>query len=285
MLLALIVSTVSTADAAGYHFLKAEALYGVRPDAPEAGVGLSLVSDALAAWVTFGDPARDGHLVRTWRLEGQSRGPVIGHVPPAFDPLVAQPRIAWLLPWTPLRVGGDADAGKDLEVDLSAHSLLNVPGFFGVDPRRAYAGPSVGLGVNGTWWDGWRGGDTAVATGKVTAEVGLGGGVTLRDTVYAQARALGHVDLFGVHQVNLGVTATTGVYLDRVGLPVGVELRGELDAGNDNAALTPGTDWAVLTSVYWKLAPEYQTRIEERVERRQAQLRREALAAGHVPTR
>lgn len=280
----MLLALIATASAAGYHFLKAEALYGVRPDTPQAGVGLSLVSDALAGWVTFGDPA-DGPLLRTWRLEGQSRGPVIGHVPPAFDPFVATPRVAWLLPWTPLRLGGDAEAGKDFEVDLSAHTLLNVPGFAGVDPRRAYLGPSLGLGVNGTWWDDWRGEGADVATGKLTAEAGFGGGVTLRDTVYAQARALGHVDLFGVHQVNLGVAGTTGVYLDRVGLPLGVELRGELDAGNDNAALTPDTEWAVLTSVYWKLAPEYQTKIEEGVERRQAQQQREALAAGHVPTR
>lgn len=283
MLLALLATV---AHAAGYHYVKASASGGVAPaDAsaviPEGALGLSLVSDALAGRVTFGDPAH-GPLVRAWRVEGEALGPVIGYVPPAFRGVVAPDRVPWALPWTSFRVGGDVDTRRDLELDAAAHTVLNLPGALGVDPRHTYVGPSVGIGINATWWDGWRGGTAPVATGMVTAEAGLTGGVTLRDTWYAQGRAVAHMDLFGRHQVNLGVAAASGISLHRLGVPVGLEVRAELDRGDDNWTLAPRTHWRAWTTVSWMLAPEFQTRIEERIERAQVEQAR-ASELGMVP--
>lgn len=280
MLLALLAS----AYAAGFHYLKAEAIVGVTDEAtPEGGVGFSLVSDALSGRITFGAPRAGGHVVRGWSLEGETLGPVIGYVPPTFRGLVPDTSVRALLPWTPFRVGGDAGTGKAFEADLATHALFNVPGLWGVDPRHAYVGPSLGLGLNGTWWDGWRGEDAPVMTGKLTAETALGGGVTVRDTWYAQGRALAHMDLFGTHQGGLGVSGATGVFLDRAGLPLGLEVRGDVTTGNDTVTTGAETDWGVFTSVYWKLSPEYQTRIEEQVERKREAEERAALAAGYEP--
>lgn len=275
MFLALLVAD---AHAAGFHYIKTSAI-GATDTAGEvqAGLGVSFVSDALSAWATAGDP-RTGPLVRTWRLEGQPLGPVIGYVPPAFRGVVAPVRVPWAVPWTSFRVGGDDLARKDLEVDLATHRVLNVPGAFGVDPRHAYVGPSLGLGLNGTWWDGWRGGDTPVMTGKVTAQGGFGAGVTLRDAWYAQGRVVARLDLFGEHQTSVGAAATTGVSLERLGVPVGVELRGQVERGDDTWTAAPTTSWTGSTSVSWKLAPPFQTRIEERVEQAQREQARRSDA-------
>lgn len=267
------------AGAAGFHFLRADLIGGVSGHGaagalPEGGIGVSAVSDAVAGWITFGDPA-EGPLVRAWRLESSWHGPVIGVVPRAFRGLVPPPAVPFAVPWVQAHVGGDAAARKLVEADVSGHYLLNVPGFWNVDPRRVYVGPSAGLGLNGTWWERWRDeADGYVMTGKVTGEAGLLAGITVRDTWYAQARAVGALDLFGRHQGNVNLAGVTGVFLDRVGVPVGVEVRGDLDHGDDTASIALETRWAVRASVFWKLTPPYQTRIEEDLERR----RREAAA-------
>ena len=272
MLLALTIE----AEAAGFHFARAEVIGGMTEGVPEGGVGASVVSDVLNGWITFGDPAVDGHLVRAWRIDSSFHGPVLGVVPPTFRGLVRPHDVRFAVPWFQGHLGGEAAAGKLVEADVSGHYVLNVPGFWNVDPRHAYIGPSAGLGLNGTWWEGWRGApDGVVMTGKATGEAGFLAGVTVRDTWYAQGRAVLSLDLFGAHQKNLGVAAETGVFLDRVGVPVGVEVRGELDRGNDTVTTLPATRWAVRLGLFWKLTPPFQTKIEEGIERR----RREAAAA------
>jgi hypothetical protein len=264
------------ASAAGFHFLKAEAIGGVGGGADgaaqaEVGVGASIVSDVVAGWITFGDPAADGHLVRAWRIESSFYGPVLGIVPRSFRGLAPPPARDWLFPWTYGSLGGDTAARTLVAAKVAGHYLLDVPGVWAIDPRRAYVGPSAGLGLAGTWWDGWRDEtSTVVMTGKITGEGGLAAGVTVRDTWYAQARAVASIDLFGIHQTRLDVAAVTGVFLDRVGLPLGVELRGELDRGNDTVTTLPETHWSARAALYYKLVPPYQTRIEEGIERRRA---------------
>ncbi|MDP2312553.1 MAG: hypothetical protein Q8P41_06575 [Pseudomonadota bacterium] len=270
------IFAIATASAAGFHFVRAEVIGGVTGQVPEGGVGASFISDALHGWATFGDPAVDRHLVRAWRVGSSFLGPVLGVVPPTFRGMVPRNDVPFALPWVQAHLGGEAAAGKLVEADVSGHYVLNVPGFWDVDPRRAYVGPSAGLGLNGTWWEGWRGDESGVVmTGKATGEAGFLAGVTLRDTWYAQGRAVVSLDLFGAHQSNLGVAATTGVFLDRVGIPVGVEVRGELDRGNDTVTTEPATRWAARLALFWKLTPPFQTKIEEDLERR----RREAAAA------
>lgn len=268
------------AEAVGFHFARAEIIGGVgrgsAGSVPEGGVGASLVSDVVNGWITFGSPAADGHVVRAWRLDSSFHGPVLGVLPPTFRAMVRPHDVRFAIPWLHAHIGGDANARKLVEADLSGHYLLNVPGFWNVDPRRAYVGPSAGLGLNGTWWDGWRDAPRGVVmTGKVTGQAGILAGITIRDTWYAQGRAVASLDLFGDHQSNVGVAAKTGVFLNRVGVPLGFEVRGELDRGNDTVTTLPATGWALRLGVFWKLTPPFQTRIEENLEHR----RRNAAAA------
>lgn len=265
-----LLALVLPAKAAGFHFLRAEAIAGASDGVPEGGVGASAISDALAGWITFGSPATDGHIVRAWRVSSSDLGPVIGVVPPLFRGLVRPHALPFALPWLHAHVGGDAATGKLVEADVSAHTLLNVPGFWGGDPRRAYLGPSAGLGLNGTWWEDWRATSApgVVMTGKITGEGGLLGGVTLRDTWYAQGRAVAGVDLFGEHAWNVGVGAVTGVFLDRVGVPAGLEVRGQVDIGDDTASGAVEPAWSVRGALFWKLTPPFQTRIEQELEKK-----------------
>jgi hypothetical protein len=266
-----------TAHAAGYHFVRADALAGATNGAFEAGVGASLLSDALAGWITFGDPASDRQLVRAWRIESAWNGPVLGVVPRDFRGLVPQYEVPFAVPWVTAHVGGDAAAGTRMHGGLSGHYLLNVPGFFELDPRRAYVGPSAGVGVEGVWWLPDRVPDAGPATGAATAQAGLLAGVTVRDTWYAQARAVGRVNLFGAHDTSLELVGVTGFFLDRVGAPFGVELRGEYEPASGGASAR----WAARASLYWKLTPPYQTRIEEELEhRRREEAVREFAPAG-----
>lgn len=257
------------AHAAGFHLLKVEAIGGVDGAGERAaGVGLSTWSDLLHAWATFGEPGGEGTVIREAWLESRALGPVLGVVPPAFGDAVTPYAQPALLPWGAFRLGGDASEGKTFEVDVSQSVVLNAPGFFGVDGRRAFAGPALGLGLNGTWWRGWKGGEAPVMTGKLTGEAGLVAGVTARDTWYAQGRGGVSADLFGEHLWQLSAAASTGLYLARVGAPVGIEITGEIAHGEDNRLTTVATTWEARATLYWKLAPPYQTRLEERVEQR-----------------
>jgi hypothetical protein len=261
----MLLSLLANADAAGFHFLRAEVIGGAAEATPEAGVGISALSDILAGWITFGDPAVDGHVVRAWRVQSSYHGPILGVVPPTFRGLVPLYDVPFAIPWVQAHLGGDASTFKAFEADIAGHYLFNVPGLWELDPRRGYLGPSLGIGAEGTVWDG------APASGQAKAEAGFLAGITLRDTWYIQARTVGSVSLFGEHYTNLNTAAVTGVFLDRVGLPVGLEVRGELDHGGDTRSRAVETTWAVRAALFWKLVPPFQTRIEEQLERRREQ--------------
>lgn len=257
------------AAAAGFHFFKVEAIGGVN-SAGEAGAGLgfSTFSDLLHLWATVADPALDGPIVREAWLESRTAGPVIGVVPPAFGDLVRPYDNSLLVPWGSFTLGGEAATHTAFTTSWAQHLVLNLPGLAHADPRRLYAGPSVGLGLNGTWWHDWKDlPDNPVMTGKLTGQGGFVAGATLRDTVYAQARATGRLDLFNDHQRELVVMGVTGLSLERVGVPFGVEVTGELDLGNDNVHASDATTWKTHALLYWKLTPPFQTRLEEAVER------------------
>src|SRR5207253_5626697 len=99
-------------------------------------------SDAVHAWFTAnGDGVREG-----W-LESAVEGPVIGVVPPAFDDIVDDTRDHLVLPWTRLRLGGDAATRRTFDVDLAELGVLDLAAFTGEDPRLGYAGPALGVRV------------------------------------------------------------------------------------------------------------------------------------------
>ena len=261
--------SAGSASAAGFHFFKVEAVAATNDvGAVAGGRGFSTFSELVHLWAVAGDPALEGPFVREAWLESRSVGPVIGVVPPTFVDLVRPYGNALLVPWGSFVVGGEAATRTSFTTSWAQHLILNIPGYFQADPRRVYAGPTVGIGLNGTWWRDWKDvPDNPAMTGKLTGQAGLALGGTVRDTWYAQARATGRLDLFGDHQRELVVMGITGVSLDRVGVPFGVEITGELDQGDDNVHAAPATTWKAHGAFYWKLTPPYQTRLEEAVER------------------
>lgn len=269
MMSMLAIFLCTPAWAAGYHFFRAEAVTSVHEGSdPAAGVGLSAFSDATRAWIAFGSP-KEGPVVREGWIESAAIGPVIGVVPSAFSDIVDPYRNALVMPWTRIRVGGEAATRRTFSVDATEFGVLNLAAFGGHDPRRAYAGPTVGLGVNATWWRDWRdsAGDNAM-TGKITGQGGLVAGVTARDSWYGQTAILGRFDLFGVHQKAASAEIATGVCLLRAGVPLGVELAGQAEVGDDNVQGRIGTDWSATGTLYWRVAPRPRTRIDELVDAR-----------------
>jgi hypothetical protein len=269
LVLAVLFVTAPSAEAAGFHFFKVEGLATVASAGDYAGgVGLSPFSDLFHGWVTFGDPAGDGRIVREGWIESRRLGPVLGVVPPDFEDMVPHRANAWIVPWSTWRAGGNADQRRSFELAFAQHAIVNGLAFAGADPRRAFVGPDLGVGLEGTWWRGWKDVDGAnVMTGKLTGQAGLAAGVTVRDTWYAQARSTARIDLFGAHQTQWLTAGDMGIFLDRVGVPFGVEVRGELELGDDNVHARDEARWSALAMVYWKLTPPFQTRIEEAVER------------------
>ena len=148
------------AEAAGYHLLKLEGIYGTsEQDEVEAGFGAFVVSDQLGFWMTFGDreaggPGRDS-AVKEWWLEGSWYGFQLGA--PDLERLgldedeIPVPTV--LFPYGFGRFGADRTQNKLLTVDYSQHLVFSVPGLWGQDARFFHVGPSLGLGVNTTWWD------------------------------------------------------------------------------------------------------------------------------------
>ena len=252
-----------TARAAGFHLAKADLLGGVSEDGqPEAGLGLSLYSEELSGWVTFGRPAvDDGHRVREWWLESRPRGPVMGTLPLPMEALgfeeperVGRARV--FLPVRSWRLGADHTAGRWLAWRWSGHGLLNLAGTWGADPRALLFGPSLGGGVDLTWWQGWRGNEEKlINTGKLTLEGGWIGGFVLRDSFYSQVRLVGRWDAFGIHQRELGVLGLAGVSLLPVGLPLGLEVSGHLEHGNDTVDLGTATTWTLRLALCYRLMP------------------------------
>lgn len=254
---------VTTAEAAGFHFGRAEALVGwADGDDWSAGLGARLFSDAHQARITFGDPAT-GPLVREAWLQSRPLGPVIGVVRPGFADIVRPWGRPWLLPWTPVALGGEAATQRRLTADLAHLRVFNLAALGGVDPRIAWAGPAVGVGVHATWWSApderWWG-------AGVGGRAGFGGGVTIRDSWYAEGHTLALFDAFGTPAWGLRAAGATGVCFERLGLPLGMELAAEVDHGVRNATGELATTPRARLSLWGQLAPPYRTRIEDRVE-------------------
>jgi hypothetical protein len=261
-----------SAHAAGYRLFEAGGLYGtgspsiVEPshytglgegDQPvEAGFEASIFSDALVYWMTFGDPSTDGHRVKEAWLESHHYGPQLGRSP-LISPIEEESRKLplWLegIGW--FRIGADHTVRKTFEVDASRHFMLSLPGFWNIPAERFHFGPTAGLGWNATWWDDWKDTDKNVATGKITAEVGWVLGAIGWDTVFVQGRTTFHYDLFGIHQTQLKLAAITGLYMDRVHVPLGIQLSGELERGNDTVTADLLQWWSARVALVYHMLP------------------------------
>ncbi len=262
-LLVVALSAPHAASAAGFHLVKVDGLYGTSElDAAEAGLGVSLYSEELSGWITMGSVqhARD-HRVKEWWFESRYRGPVMGTLPASMEAVGFEEseRSGWaavLVPFRSWRFGSDHSSQHWLEWDWSNHVVANLPGLWGRSHRSVLFGPTLGAGVNLTWWEGWKGYDEhLVNTGKVTAEAGWLAGVTFDDVVYSQARALLHYDAFGTHQHNLNLSAMAGVFLGRLGIPFGLEIAGELDRGDDTWDTNPATIYSLRAALSYRMVP------------------------------
>lgn len=252
---------MGTAQAAGFHYLKAGGLYGTANDQDlEAGFEVSLYSDGIGYWMTFGDPEVDGHRVKEWWIESHHYGPQLGEEPLAMslgDEEDERTLPLWLEGFGFFRLGTDHTTRRNFVVDGSRHLALNAPGFFDVPASRFHFGPTAGLGWNLTWWDNWKGKtDYVINTGKVTAEAGVVAGAFFWDTVFAQTRVTGHYDLFGIHQTQLKAAAIAGVYFNKVGLPLGLEVKGEYDRGNDTVTTKLQQWWAARIALVYRDVPK-----------------------------
>ncbi len=252
-----------SARAAGYYLFEADARGGVTESgAAEGGIGVSLYSEELDSWVTMGDTSTDGgRRVKEWWLASHRNGPVMGVLPPTMaaagfeEPERSGEEQLWI-PFRSWRFGSDYSAGRWLCWDASSHLLLNLGSALRVSHRSLLFGPSVGVGAELTWWEGWRGNrDQLINTGKITAEAGWIAGVALGDFAYGQARLLAHVDAFGDHQHDLAFTGLVGLTGAERGLPLGLELSWELHRGNDTVDTLPGRSSVVMLGVSYRLMP------------------------------
>ena len=262
-----------SAHAAGYRLFEAGGLYGtgspsiVEPsvytglgegDQPvEAGFEASIFSDALVYWMTFGDRSTDGHRVKEAWLESHHYGPQLGRSP-LLSPIEEESRRLplWLegIGW--FRIGADHTVRKTFEVDASRHFMLTLPGFWNIPSERFHFGPTAGLGWNATWWDNWKdSSDKTVATGKITAEAGWVLGAIGWDTVFFQGRTTFHYDLFGIHQTQLTLAAITGLYMDRIKVPLGIQFSGELERGNDTVTTDLLEWWSARVALVYHMLP------------------------------
>ena len=254
------------AKASGYYLLEADLRAGVT-EGPEAegGLGLSLYSDELAAWVTIGDAsATGGRRIKEWWLDSRTLGPVMGSLPAAmeaagFDEPVRVGKENLWIPFRSWSFGADYTTGRWLEWDASHHVLINLATLTRVSHRSLLFGPTVGVGANLSWWEGWRGNDTRlINTGKITAEAGWIAGVCLGDISYAQARLLTWVDAFGLHQRQLRFAGVIGFSTIERGFPLGLELQWELERGDDTVDLQPHAATTIMLAATWRLMPSSQ---------------------------
>jgi hypothetical protein len=267
----LVLWIVAGAHAAGYRLFEAGALYGtgspsiVEPsvytglgegDQLEAGFETSVFSDALVYWMTFGDRSVDGHRVKEVWLESHHYGPQLGRPPILGGDDDSRNLPPWLQGIGWFRLGADHTVRKSFEIDASRHFMLTIPGFWGVRSERFHFGPTAGLGWNLTWWENWKDRtDKLVSTGKITAEVGWVLGAFGWDTVFFQGRATYHYDLFGDHQTQLKAAAITGVFLDRLDVPLGLQFEGELDHGNDTVTTEVLEWWSARVALVYHVIP------------------------------
>ena len=261
-------ATVQPVSAAGYHVLKADVHHGQSSaGSEETGFGFSLYSDEFATSFTYGSPNGDDRRLREAWLGGSWWGPVMGVVPTDFADLeeryddLSRRRIRGLMPYRFWRVGSNAEEHRKFSWDWSTHTVFNLPGAFGADHRRFLFGPTVGFGLNLTWWDRWRDStDRIINTGKVTGEAGWVAGLAWQD-VYAQGRLTSSVDLFGQHQWSTNLAAIAGILLRK--LPFGLEFQGELTRGNDTVDLAEKTVWKALLALQFRLLPDQVSGSEE----------------------
>lgn len=252
--------TAAPAEAAGYDLFKLEGRYGSSEQgAIEAGFGLFVVSDQLGFWLTLGEKDAGGRgrgsLLKEWWLEGSWFGYQLG-IPPVDELKLDKKRIVrptLLFPYGWARFGQDRTTGRLLAFEGSQHLAMSIPGAWDKDARLVHFGPTAGFGLHLGWWDQWRDiSPTTVATGKVTAEAGWIAGASWREILYGQARFTGRYDLFGVHQTAAGLAGVAGFFLGPLGEPLGLELKGELDVGNDNVHLANEQTWRVQVVLYIK---------------------------------
>ena len=249
--------------AAGFHLLKADVLGGWSSQGrPELGLGASLYSEELASWLLFGDPdLPDGHLVKAWAMESRVRGPVMGGLPPSMRALgfvepARMERPSLLVPFRAWRVGADHRVGRWLDASWSGQVLANLPGLWGEEPRTRLLGPTLGLGLDLCWWEGWRGASEGlINTGKITGQGGLVAGLSHRDALWAQLRLLASVDAFGLHQHALRASGIAGFSLAPLGPPFGMELIGDWERGDDTADLRVHSAWSLRLALSWRLLP------------------------------
>ena len=251
------------ATASGYYLLEAEARGGVTEDQrAEGGLGLSLYSDELSAWFTLGDSTVDGgRRMKEWWFESRTLGPIMGTLPVSMaaagfdEPARPGTKQLWI-PFRSWRFGSDYSTGRWLEWDASGHLLANLGYLTRVSHRSLMFGPTLGVGANLTWWEGWRGNDTMlINTGKITAEAGWLAGLSLADAAYFQARATGWVDAFGLHQRQLRVAGVLGFQGASLGVPLGLELQWTWERGDDTVDLQPATSSTVMLAATWRLMP------------------------------
>jgi len=261
-------ATVQPAQAAGYHVLKADVHHGQSSaGSEETGFGFSLYSDEFATSFTYGAPNDDERRLRDAWIGGSWWGPVMGVVPTDFADLeeryddLSRRRVRGLMPYRFWRFGSNAEERRNLSWDWSTHTVFNLPGAFGADRRRLLFGPTVGFGLNLTWWDQWRDStDRIINTGKVTGEAGWIAGLAWQD-VYAQGRITSSVDLFGQHQWSTNLAAIAGILLRKV--PFGLEFQGELTRGNDTVDLAERTVWKALLALQFRVLPDQVSGSEE----------------------
>jgi hypothetical protein len=251
------------ARASGYYMLEGDLRGGVTESgALETGAGVSLYSDELQAWVSLGEPAIDGgRRIKEWWLDSLALGPTMGTLPSSmqlagFEEPDRVGRQALWIPFRSWRFGSDYTTGRWLEWDASAHVLINTAVLTRRSPRSILFGPSVGVGANLTWWEGWRGNDSRlINTGKLTAEAGWIAGICFGDVAWTQARLLAWVDAFGLHQHQLRLQGQLGVTGVELGLPLGLELSWIMERGDDTVDLLPEQTSTVMLGLSYRVMP------------------------------
>ena len=213
--------------------------------------------------MTLGDPSLDDdHRLKELWLECRYRGPVMGTMPFAMvmaleDDEADKAPGPFVVPFRFWRIGVDHTSRRNGEWDWSDHLAFNVPGLFHRDPRRLLFGPTVGFGLNLTWWERWKDvADYTVNTGKVTAETGWVLGFDADNTLFAQARATAAVDLFGIHQSSLNMSGIAGFFLGRWHVPLGMEITAEMDRGNDTWDTLSHSTWSARAALVWRFLPD-----------------------------
>jgi hypothetical protein len=284
VLILLVVSLASpSARAVGYHLLKVDVSGGVSQDdatdvpkdpgalRPEAGFGVSMVSDEMLFRMAFSsrEPGAS-YQVREWWLESEPRGPVLGRVPdwlhgPGRSDGVGEGIVDPFRPFSTWRIGGARSADKVFDWAFSRQMLLNLPGFLGAHSRVLQLGPTLGLGLDLTWWDPWKGNPGTINTGRVSGQLGFVTGFSWRDAIYWQSWARFSRDLFGLHQSHLNLRGIVGFSMKKLRVPVGLELMADFEEGNDTSDTLFARSWSARGALVWRMSGSPTDREMERM--------------------